>query len=363
MKNLILFLPLLLLISGCNNHAMPKMEKAEQPSPADARETVQPQIPGEFYPGANAVYHWKTTFNPSEKDLEFMKKHDVKRIFLRFFDVTYDCWGLGERPRIIPAGTTRFKQEIPGGTEVVPTVFITVEAMKQMEEKIPEYVDTVLTRIKAMAKRNRVGKVHEIQLDCDWTPSTEELYFSFCRNMKKLLAADSISLTSTIRLHQLKGKVPPVDRGTLMLYNTGMIRNAGTENSILSYNDVKAYLKVDGYPLPLDFAYPTFEWGIWFKDGKFECILHKSDFSDSTCYKPIGKNRYRVIKNHYVENHKLFEGDMIRCETSPCDEILKVKNLAEKKLKTGGASVILYHLDSDNLSKFTDDEINKIYRN
>ena len=54
-------------------------------------------------------------------------------------------------------------------------------------------------------------------------------------------------------------------------------------------------------------------------------------------------------------------GETFRRETSPMEEILKVKALAEKVLGASPHNNIIYHLDSDNLSKYTADEIENIY--
>ena len=68
---------------------------------------------------------------------------------------------------------------------------------------------------------------------------------------------------------------------------------------------------------------------------------------------------YKVIKNHYLESHALNMGDIIRLENSDYEEVLKVKKRVESKLQ--GYTVILYHLDSANLSQYTYNEIKNIY--
>ncbi len=85
-----------------------------------------------------------------------------------------------------------------------------------------------------------------------------------------------------------------------MLYNTGALYNAATENSILDYNDVEPYLSYSpAYDLHFDFAYPAFAWGIWFRDGKFKAILRKTDFSDKTLYGLQRNGTYKVVKDHF----------------------------------------------------------------
>ncbi len=145
-----------------------------------------------------------------------------------------------------------------------------------------------------------------------------------------------------------------------MLYNTGGLKNTETVNSILDSRNVESYLKKTiTYGIPLDYAYPTFAWGVWFSDGKFRAILHNTNFSDEEFYQWQSKNMYKVIKNHYLESHALNTGDIIRLENSDYEEVLKVKKRVESKLQ--GYSVILYHLDSANLSQYTYNEIKNIY--
>lgn len=33
----------------------------------------------------NAIYYWKTTFELSPKEEEFLRRHDIKTIYMRFF--------------------------------------------------------------------------------------------------------------------------------------------------------------------------------------------------------------------------------------------------------------------------------------
>ena len=124
-----------------------------------------------------------------------------------------------------------------------------------------------------MAKRNKIRDIHEIQVDCDWTESTQVSFFKLCEVLRDMLHKDGIKLSATIRLHQLKKECPPVDCGVLMLYNTGSLYNPDG-NSILNYKDVEPYLKTElEYALPLDFAFPVYSWGIWMRKGEFKSIL------------------------------------------------------------------------------------------
>lgn len=300
----------------------------------------------------NGVYYWKTTFRLNDYEKDFMSRHGIKKIYLRLFDVSLDQ----DYNMPVPIATTRFVDKIPEGIEIVPVVYITTSAL----DKICDHDTDLYNRVLAMGKRNGFEDIKEIQLDCDWTGSTQEKYFEFCNKIKSLATADDIMVSSTIRLHQLKREVPPVDRGVLMLYNTGSIYDPSTSNSILSKDDVKPYLQNSiSYPLPLSVAYPTYSWGILLRNNKFMSILHKTDFGDKTLYKFRKGNIYEVIQDHYLENKQLLAGDIIRLEQSSINDISEVQRMVEEKIQHT-ESTILYHLDSLNLSKFTEQEINNI---
>ena len=295
-----------------------------------------------------AIYHWKTTLSPTDAEMDFIEQHQVGRIYIHYFDVVL-------RDGVVqPEATLGFDREnyftrlLLDSLEVVPTIYITTDAMNAIKEE-PEYsiisADSIaeiyalkiLTRIKAMNKHNRVANVHEVQLDCDWTANLASTYFELLSKLRTFLHQEGMALSVTIRLHQLKGSAPPADMGVLMLYNTGNLMAERTRNSILDIEDVKPYLKaVNSYAIPLDFAFPDFGWQVCFQDGKFVKLASPSD---STTH------QYSV-----------------RHEQADITTIKQVKQLAEKSLSNShGKSIIIYHLDEQFLNKFTSDEIETIY--
>ena len=305
----------------------------------------------------NAIYYWKTVFRLTEYDRQFLKRHHIRKIYLRMFDVDYGENTDGEL-EVLPFATTLFHDTIPAGIEIVPTVYITTKAIRHD----PDFAELMYKRICAMLTRHQIRNVQEIQVDCDWTAKTQDSFFGFCQSLRDILHENNLLLSATIRLHQLKKKIPPVDKGVLMLYNTGSIYNPETENSILSYKDVQAYLKSSvTYGLPLDFAYPAYSWGILMEEGNFRAILHEVDFSDKLRYKKMSDGNYLVLQEHYLENHHIRKGNIIRLENSTFSEIMRVKWLIASKMESESCNAILYHLDSLNLSVFEEKEINQIY--
>ena len=306
----------------------------------------------------NSVYYWKTTFKLSDEERKFLDNFQVQRLYLRYFDVSCDA-DFKDKTIPVPVATLKFLDSIPPNLDVIPTVFIDNELFKNSNMK---GIDTLLLkRISIMSATNDVFKnsdIKEIQIDCDWTKTTESAYFNFLQKIRNNLNSQII-LSATIRLHQLNMTAPPVDRGVLMCYNTGGIRNPQTENSILSASDVALYSKhVKTYPLPLDVAYPAFSWAVWFHDGQFQALLRGLSCDNENL--TLKKDNVYIVKNgFYQEGKYLAAGDEIRFEDSDTEEILKTKKLVENQLSN--YSVILYHLNSSNLSKYSNDEINQIY--
>lgn len=305
--------------------------------------------------GTNAIYYWKTTWQLSGEERQFLTDHAITQIYIRYFDVY-----IRDNPVAtpVPEATIRFKDPVPENIEVIPTVFMDNDLFRYC--KMNDYVRQLVNRIITMSETNNIRDVREVQLDCDWTKTTEADYFDFLKKVKSALGARNIKLSVTIRLHQLRMPVPPVNKGVLMCYNTGAVRNNETRNSILSAKDVAPYAKhLKNYRLPLDIAYPTFSWAVWFNsDGEFRSLLRNANPADPNLMQTNGNN-YRVTTGFYQEGHYLAVDDQIRFESSGFNEILQTKKMLEHQLKH--FSVILYHLDQTNLSKYTGHEINKMY--
>lgn len=314
----------------------------------------------------NSVYYWKTEFKLSPWEKTFLRDHDVRRIYLRFFDV--DCaMDYDGQNKPVPIGSVTFRDSVPPGIDVVPVVFITTDALRHAykqgvyDEEL-NMARLVYDRIGAMAGGNHIRAFREIQLDFDWAESNSADFFDFCKRMKACMKDDGRELSCTLRLHQLRGEMPPVDRATLMLYNTGSLYDTATRNSILDVADVKPYLKGSiACGVPVSVAYPTYSWGILMRGNDMVCILHQSDFRDRTLYEPVGGNRYRVRQDHELEGRRLAKGDVIRLEGSETETILAAKKLIQAHLAQKPQWNIIYHLDSANLQKYSKEDIHHIF--
>ena len=299
------------------------------------------------------VYYWRTSFKTDSAEKAFLAENRVGRMYVRFFDVDVnpDKYSLDT---CMPVATITFADPLPKDVEIVPTVFITAKAIVHYNT----FTQMLARRIYSMCELNDISP-REIQFDCDWNQSTVKHYFDFLKKITKEMRNffPDIKISSTIRLHQLSQTPPPVDKGVLMCYNTGNFRDFNATNSILDTNDVKPYLKhLKNYALPMDIALPVYAWNVEFDSEKQFSRLNAGnyDFSDTTVVTPQASNLYKI--HLHGEKTKFVRHEAVSAQT-----ILRTKKMLLDAMGSQ-PNIILYHLDSEQLSKYTKDEITEIYR-
>lgn len=305
----------------------------------------------------SAFYYWRTWFSIEERESELLKKNKIGKLYVRFFDVDINK-DHKFSDKCVPVATTTGLSEIHNvkNINIVPVVFITPEAIKEYAS----FTDNLAHRIYAMCASNNIN-IEEVQFDCDWTTSTHDAYFQFIKAVKRPLQnyfKKDVRLSSTIRLHQLSQIPPEVDYGVLMCYNTGDFKDYNTKNSILDIEDVKPYLKyLKSYKLPLALALPSYSWGVEFdKDKKFVC-LEKSIWSinDTSNYRHLEDNYYELKKKNPETTIQY-----VRYEEISAATIMEAKKIIRKK--SGKLPIVLFHLDAQQLSKYSDDEIKNFFK-
>jgi hypothetical protein len=256
----------------------------------------------------NAVYYWRTDFRLDSTERAFLSLYNINKVYCRYFDVV-----MSEEQGPVPNATITFSDSLPKGVEMIPTIYITEDCMHQAPKGLAE---KLVKRIQQMNETNDIKGVQEIQIDCDYTAKSRKVYYQFLKGVK---SAWKQRLSTTIRLHQLSMEEPPVDYGTLMLYNTGDPRKWTERNPILDARDVYPYVKrLDDYPLPLAAAYPVFSW-------------------------------LRVIQGVNIEH------------TVEADEIIKVKQMVEKEREDLSRAIITYHLDKENINRYKPETYEEIF--
>ena len=261
-------------------------------------------------PQQNSVYYWRTEWHLDSVERNFLKQYDIQKVYCRYFDVVMR----NDEP--MPNATISFAEPVDPSLSIVPTVYITEDCMHSEHKGLAK---KIVERIIQMNETNDVKQVKEIQIDCDYTGRSMKTYYQFLEDVRKIADQHDMRLSTTIRLHQLSMEVPPADYGVLMLYNTGNPQKYAERNPILDIRDVMPYIsKLDDYALPLATAYPVFLWQ---------------------------RTIYGVHVDHWVE----------------ADEILKVKDVVEEKRPELRRTILTYHLDKENIKRYTPETYETIY--
>lgn len=261
-------------------------------------------------PQQNSVYYWRTEWHLDSVERNFLKQYDIQKVYCRYFDVVMR----NDEP--MPNATISFAEPVDPSLSIVPTVYITEDCMHSEHKGLAK---KIVERIIQMNETNDVKQVKEIQIDCDYTGRSLKTYYQFLEDVRTTASQHNMRLSTTIRLHQLSMEVPPVDYGVLMLYNTGNPQKYAERNPILDIRDVMPYIsKLDDYALPLAAAYPVFLWQ---------------------------RTIYGVHVDHWVE----------------ADEILKVKDAVEEKRPELRRTILTYHLDKENIKRYTPETYETIY--
>jgi len=315
-----------------------------------------------------AFYHWKTAFEPGDLARDALRELEVKRLYLRFFDV--DVAPGGGQPH--PLARVKFNTSLPKGVEMVPCIFVTNRTFKSISDgKVIDLVEQVHSLLLDILNAGKIPFPKEVQIDCDWTPSTRDLYFSFLESLRERLKQDGCNLSATIRLHQYKYPdqtgVPEVDRGMLMVYNVGNLDDPDEENSIFDLETVRSYLDTPRpYSLSLDVAMPIFGWGVLIRNGKPIRLLNNLQMAhvkEDSLIEVIGPNRVEVLQSHYFRERYLYTGDVIRLEAVSSATLLEGGNLIASQLPAvPKRNIALYHLDSLTLEHYAFDTLQAVFR-
>ena len=276
-----------------------------------------------------SVYYWSTTLNMDSVKTAFMRNYDISRMYIRYFDVVADQSG-----RAVPNATLKFATDVPQGIDIVPTVFVMPECLRQDRSRL---ASLIVKRVVQMNETNDVYNVKEIQIDCDWTQSTRQLYAEFMQAMMRECHSRHLKLSSTIRLHQLAQTPPPADRGVLMMYNTGDATDIRCHKPILDMHDAAPYLpRLNDYKLKLSTAYPIFTWRILFRGGRFVGFIHND-------------GEYPILPS-----------DSIALRQPSAADIIEAVNVIGSRRPAATNEIILFDLNNHNINRLKHKDYEKI---
>jgi hypothetical protein len=311
-------------------------------------------------------YYWKTVYKPTPSEVAELKELAVQRMYIRLFDVDWDV----KTMQPMPVAPVQLPANMDTSLQYVPVVFITQKTIAAISEKdIPGFADKINAFVAGICTGAGI-KPGELQIDCDWTEGTKDVYFKLLTQLRQEAFFKGKILSCTIRLHQVKfvdnSGVPPVDRGMLMCYSMGNLKKYGALNSILDVMEAARYLTiVNKYPLKLDVALPVFQWCILFHQKEFAGILHEVGpemvINDKQLFQQSKGNLYTCLKDATWHGYNLVKGDELRVEGVPVNDLQDIANFTAKRIKNPEMNIVFFSCDSITLSKYSAHELQTVY--
>lgn len=336
----VLLLLLLPMATGCSGR------EAEVPEPA------------------HAMYYWRSELLLTSHEREVLRRQEVGKLYLHLFDV------VRRAGQMQPNATITITDTLPQEVRVIPVVFLAHDLL-QDTTGLAQLPRLLARRVKQIMLQNGMPAPDELQIDFDWTKRNQERYFSLLRDLREALANEGIGrLSTTIRLHQLALKEPPVDYGALMVYNTGNYADPKERCSILTPQHLKPYMRyLPKYPLPLCAALPLFSWDLLFHRGQFECIVRGIDLQDTARFETTDGLHYRSLSLQAIPpsgvtmngKGRILPGDVIRHEWVPAATLDSVRQMLDEVRPSLCRQTILYHLDENQMNNYSYEELHALY--
>ena len=297
-----------------------------------------------------SFYYWKTIFKLSETEKEVIRENNVRKIYIRYFDI--DLHPKNENP--IPLSPIRFQEKM-NDFDIVPVIYIKNKVMLKPNLDIDDLARKAVGLVNEINSENKIN-CKLIQIDCDWTLSSKDNYLKFIAIFKKL---SKKKLSATIRLHQVKyfkkTKIPNVDSGVLMYYNMGEIA-ADSLNSIYDKKITERYLKsLKKYPLHLDFALPIYSWSVHIRNKRVIGLRSKlsvSSLKKDVNFEQISPVFFKVKHSNYKNGTFYEENDLLKIEAVSSEDLIQMANELDENLAKPPKEIIFYDLDEFNIKNY-----------
>lgn len=332
-------------------------DPAPPPPPAPTVDTA---------PARRAFYYWRTRFALSATETHALAALHVGTIYLRVFDVD---WDEEAGPQVI--GPVTADAPLPAGVAIVPVVYLRNQVFSALAE---DGVAPLAARVwrEVDDRAHALGfTARELQLDCDWTDSTQAGFFGFVTALRAAAPAGLV-LSATIRLHQVKYRertgVPPVDRGMLMFYNMGKVSADPDARAIFDERAAQRYLaRLVDYPLPLDGALPIWSWTIHLRDGQVEGLLQSTDpdqLPGLDFVRAAGADRFEVTRTTFLHGTLLRAGDLLKIEVTGPDETQAAAAMlaAHLAVATTPRTIALFDLSERNLTRHGVTDLERVFQ-
>lgn len=293
-----------------------------------------------------SYYYWRTSYALDSIEKNSLKELDVKKLYLRYFDVVL------QNNQAIPVSPIMFKERLPQ-IEVVPVIYIKNEVLLKEQVNLHALAENIVSFIRQVNDVNDVD-CQEIQLDCDWTLKSKDRFFKLIEYIKKDI---DWKLSATIRLHQVKYAsktgIPDVDNGVLMYYNMGTIASDSL-NSIYDRSIAKKYIGgLKDYPLSLDYAFPIYSWGVQSRGGKVIKLISRvrlAEIKEKSGLKQVSEFVFNVEEEGSYFGEYFQVGDQIKLESIKPEQLLEMKKDLFQASGKCPSEIILYDLNSKNLN-------------
>lgn len=310
-----------------------------------------------------AIYYWKSDgWNFSRAEDSILKLQGIKKVYVKFFEVDHsDIMGN------FPISKTNLNMYTEDSLDIVPTVYlknsIFLNSNKASLDTLADNVNFLIAKF-MKDKFRQMANPAEYQMDCDWTLKSKDNYFYF---LKKLKAISKKQISCTLRLYPYKYRdkmgIPPVDKVTLMCYNLLNPLQNHNKNSILDLRELEAYLDGNtGYPKHLDVALPIYSWMQVYQNERFSKVLYTNNKQVKNVLKEDKPLWYSVTKDTVINDTYLRVGDKVKFEETDAEKIRKTIQVLKHNVKfDANTTVILFHLDKEQLTNYSNEEITGFY--
>ena len=311
------------------------------------------------------IYYWESKADSfSKAETEIINKTGIKKLYLKLFEVSYD-----EELGAVPISKTNLDWFTDfDSLNVIPCIYIQNDVLSNIETKeIEELASNTFFLISKKMDELISNPIpfSEIQIDCDWTPTTKKNYFKF---LEILHQKSKLKLSCTLRLYPYKYSnkmgIPPVDRVMLMCYNLLSPKNNEKKNSIFDLNEFKKYTDIAiDYPLPIDVALPKYSWNICYENTTFKGVVHGPQENLKHNLKTINPLWSILQKDTVIDNLYLRRGYRIKHETVSNETLEKL--IDQLKIHTkfkDTITVTFFQLDEEEFKQTSYEELDQLYR-
>lgn len=312
----------------------------------------------------HAIYYWKSEDYMSDKEEAYVDSLQVTKLYLKFFEVNYSA----ELSNYPESKMDWWRADIQDNIkELVPTVYLrNVVFLKSTREELDNLAENVNFLInKYVGDKFRDSlTIHELQMDCDWTPKSRNNYFYFLEKLKEISGKQ---ISCTLRLYPYKYRqnmgIPPVDKVTLMCYNLLNPFENPTQNSILETEELENYLKgVKPYPKHIDVALPVYSWAHVYHNERFSEVMYPDTTQLHNFWNRDKPFWYTITQDTIINNVYLREGDKIKYEEISEETIHSAITILKKYIDFDNqTTVALYHLDETQLNHYTYEDLSSFY--